>query len=131
MKIEDFDATQDLSTPLEIQAALSKRSGAGLASFWLTHGGERFPMINIMINGDLAYVHYFPEDRHPGYASAGALPQLPPDGITHFFQHPTDEPFDIMNNAVVRASEALKVAQEFAVSKGMPKCIPWRSLIVE
>jgi hypothetical protein len=128
MKIEDFDSVQDLSTPLEIETALGKRHDSGLNSFWLSHGAERFPAINIMINGDLAYVHYFPEERHPGYASVGGPPNLTREGITNFFPHPSDEPFDIRNDAVVPFSKALKVAQEFAASKGMPKCIAWRSL---
>jgi hypothetical protein len=51
-------------------------------------------------------------------------------GITNFFDGPGDEPFDILNEAVVPFAEALKVAQEFAVSKEMPKCIPWNSLIL-
>jgi hypothetical protein len=129
MKIEDFDSVHDLTTRLEIERALSKRHDAGINSFWLSHGTEQRPAINIMVNGDLAYVHYFPDEDHPGYASVGALSHLPRGGITNFFDGPSGgEPFDILNEAVVPFSEALKVAQEFAVSKEMPKCIPWRSL---
>jgi len=83
-----------------------------------------------MVNGNLAYVHYFPEERHPGCASVGNLSRLSRGGITNFYHDPGGEPFDILNGAVVPFSEALKVAQEFAVSKEMPKCIPWDSLIL-
>jgi len=131
MKIEDFDSIQDLTTPLEVETALSKRHDAGLNSFWLSHGDDRFPAINIMVNGDLAYVHYFPNDDHPGYASVGALPNLSRGGKTNFFMHSSDEPNAIRNDAVVPFSSALKTAQEFAVSKNMPKCIPWRSLALD
>jgi hypothetical protein len=137
MKITDFDiadldSAHDVTTRLEIEAALSKRDDAGMNSFWLFHGTRKFPSINIMVNGDLAYVYYFPEERHPGYASVGNLPHLPRGGITNFFDGPGGgEPFDILNEAVVPFSEALKVAQEFAVSKAMPKCIPWNSLLGE
>jgi hypothetical protein len=34
-----------------------------------------------------------------------------------------------MNEAVVPFSEALRVAQEFAISSARPKCIPWDSLV--
>jgi len=136
MKITDFDiadldSAHDVTTRLEIEAALSKRDHAGMNSFWLFHGTQKFPSINIMVNGDLAYVHYFPEERHPGYASVGGLSHLSRGGITNFFHVPGDEPFDILNGAVVPFSEALKVAQEFAVSKDLPKCIPWNSLLGE
>jgi hypothetical protein len=63
-------------------------------------------------------------------ASVGGLSNLSRGGITNFFDGPGDEPFDILNEAVVPFAEALKVAQEFAVSKEMPKCIPWNSLIL-
>jgi hypothetical protein len=128
MRIEDFDSDRDLTTPLEIEAALSKRHGAGINSFWLSQGGEKRPTINIMVNGDLAYVHYFPDDDHPGFASVGGLSKLSRGGITHFFPGLTAEPFDILNEAVVPFSSALKVAQEFAISSTMPRCIAWSSL---
>jgi hypothetical protein len=135
MKITDFNfvnfkSGHDVSTRLEVEAALSKRDDAGMNSFWLSHGAEEFPAINIMVNGDLAYAHYFPKERHPGYASIGNLPHLSRGGITNFFHDPGGEPFDILNEAVVPFSEALKVAQEFAISKELPKCIPWNSLIL-
>ena len=135
MKITDFNfvnfkSGHDVSTRLEVVAALSKRDHAGMNSFWLSHGTEKFPAINMMVNGDLAYLLYFPDDDHPGYASVGNLPHLPRGGITNFFHDPGGEPFDILNEAVVPFSDAMKVAHEFAVSKQMPKCIPWNSLIL-
>jgi|SRR5215469_2721109 len=131
MKIEDFDSFDEFKTPLEIETALSKRDDAGMNSFWLSHGDELYPAINIMVNGDLAYLLYFPAERHPGYASVGNLPHLSRGGITNFFHDPGGEPFDILNEAVVPFSEALKVAQAFGLSKEIPKCIPWSSLGVD
>src|SRR5215469_17125394 len=129
MKVTDFDIARiesaiDVTTRLEIESALSKRDDAGMNSFWLSHGTEEFPAINIMVNGDLAYVHYFPDDDHPGYGSAGAVPNLSRGGKTNSFMHSSDQPNPIRNDAVVPFSKALKVAQEFAVSKSLPKCIP-------
>lgn len=69
MRIEDFESEHDVTRPGDMTAALSKRDGRGINSFWLSHGAEEFPAINIMVKGDLAYVHYFPKHRHPGYAS--------------------------------------------------------------
>jgi hypothetical protein len=136
MKVTDFDipyldSAHDVTTRPEIEAALSRRDNAGMNSFWLSHGTEKFPAINIMVNGDLAYVLYFPEERHPGYASVGNLSHLSRGGITNFFHDPGGEPFDIRNEAVVPFSDAMKVAQEFSTSKHLPKCIPWNSLLGE
>jgi len=128
--IADLDSALDVTTRLEIETVLSKRDDAGMNSFWLSHGAEMFPAINIMVNGDLAYARYFPNEDHPGYASVGNLSHLSRGGITNFFHDPGGEPFDILNRAIVPFSDALKVAQEFAVSKELPKCIPWRSLVL-
>jgi hypothetical protein len=128
MRIHDYETAWNLTDPEGIEAALSKRYGAGRNAFWLYHGSEGHPAINIMVNGDLAYVHYFPEDRHPGFASVGTVPSLRPGGDTIFFPDDTDDTFDIVNEAVVRFSDALKVAQEFAISPALPKSIQWSEL---
>ncbi len=54
---------------------------------------------------------------------------LPKGGDTIFFPDTAIEPTWIMNEAVVPFSDALKAAQEFAISRAMPKCIRWNSLI--
>jgi hypothetical protein len=82
-----------------------------------------------MVNGDIAYVHYFPKEGHPGLASVGNLPGLRSGDFTEFFPSTSKEPFDIMNEAILSFSEALRAAQEFAVSKTIPKCIQWNSLV--
>jgi hypothetical protein len=128
MRIQDYDSICNVTSPADIETALSRRHGAGRNAFWLSHGAELFPVINIMVKGDLAHVHYFPEDRHPGFASVGRLPDLRPNGDTVVFMNSSDEPVEIMNGAVVPFSDALKVAQEFAISATMPKCIQWFEL---
>jgi hypothetical protein len=127
MRIEDYDAVWHVTRPADIEAALRKRHGAGRNGFWLTHGSNKSPAINIMVMGDLAYVHYFPED-HPGFASIGTVPGLRLGGVTSFFPGDTDETLEILNDSVVRFEEALKAAQEFAVSPTLPKSIQWLEL---
>ncbi len=128
MRIEDYDSVWNVTKPAEIELALTIRHGAGRNAFWLSHGTEDFPSINIMVNGDLAYVHYFPKKQHPGYASMGTLPSLISGGDTSFFPDDTDETFEIVNEAVVRFADALKIAQEFAISPELPKSIQWSEL---
>jgi hypothetical protein len=128
MRIEDYNAVWDVTIPADIEAALRKRHGAGRNAFWLSHGSKKSPAISIMVKGDLAYVHYFPKDRHPGFASLGMLPGLTSGGDTSFFPDDTDETFEILNYAVVRFADALKVAQEFAISPALPKSIQWSEL---
>jgi hypothetical protein len=48
MKIEDYDAVCEAATSQDIEAALSKRHGNGMNTFWLSHGTEEYPYINIL-----------------------------------------------------------------------------------
>ncbi len=125
MRIQDYDTVWDVTEPAEIEAALRKRHGAGRNAFWLSHGNNEFPTINIMVNGDLAYIHYLPERRHPGFSSIGMAPSLKSGEESVFFPSSSNEPLGIMNEQVVGFSDAMKVAQEFAFSAAMPKSIRW------
>jgi hypothetical protein len=112
----------------DIERVLRTRHRGGRNAFWLSHGTDRFPDISILVIGDRAYMLYFPREGHPGFASIGTVPGLPPGGITNFFPDDGDEPFDIVNEAIVRFEDALKVAQEFAISPALPKSMRWSEL---
>jgi hypothetical protein len=127
MRIEDFDSERDVAKPADIGAALSRRHGVGINSFWLSHGAEEFPAINIMVKGDLAYVHYFPERGHAGFASLAKEPGPRPGETSIFFLDPTEKAW-VRNDALVSFPDALKAAQEFAISKTLPRCIRWFEL---
>src|SRR5258708_7579075 len=116
MRIQDYDTICDITSPADIEAALSKRYEAGRNAFWLSHGNKRYPAINIMVNGDLACPYYLSKEGHPGFASVGEMPGLRPGEDSDFFMHNSDEPTGIMNEAVVPFRDALKAAQEFAIS---------------
>jgi hypothetical protein len=128
MRIQDNDSVSNVTDPVEIEAALSKRHVAGRNSFWLSHGAELFPVINIMVKGDLAYLDYFPSEGHPGFASVGGSLHLSPGEHSTFFPDHTNETLQIMNEAIVPFPDALKAAQEFAISATMPRCIQWFEL---
>jgi hypothetical protein len=129
MRIQDYDSICNVTNPADIASAMSRRHRAARNAFWLSHGSELFPAISILVNGDLAYLHYFPKERHAGLASIGDLPGLKAEEFTKFFPEQSNEPFDVMNEAVVPFSDALKVAHEFSISATMPKCIRWNSLV--
>jgi len=127
MKIEDYDSVCDVVSAQDIEAALSRRHHNGMNSFWLSHGTEEFPYINILAKGDLAYVHYFPSERHPGFASVAKVSVDKPHETSVFFLYPTEKVW-ILNGAVVPCSEALKAAKEFSITTAMPKSIQWFEL---
>jgi hypothetical protein len=127
MRIEDYDSVRDVVSSQEIEAALSKRHSNGMNSFWLTDGEKEFPYINILAKGGLAYVHYFPREGHPGFASVAKVPVDEPRETSVFFLYPTEKVW-ILNGAVVPFSDALKAAKEFSITTAMPKSIQWFEL---
>jgi hypothetical protein len=128
MKIQDYDSVCDVMKPADIEATLSKRFGAGRNAFWLSHGNEERPAISILVKGGLAYVHYFPNEDHPGLASVAKLLGPRAYETSIFFVRPNEKVW-ILNSAVVPFSDALKAAQEFSISRTLPKCIQWNSLV--
>jgi hypothetical protein len=128
MKSQDNESELNVTNPRDIEAALSKRQASGRNSFWLSHGAELYPVINILVKRDVAYLEYFPSEGHPGFTSVGRSLDLMPGGHTAFFPDDTNETLQIMNEAVVPFSDALRAAQEFAISQALPKCIQWFEL---
>jgi hypothetical protein len=127
MRIEDYDSVCDVTSPADIEAALSKRHGNGINAFWLSHGSKLHPVMSILVKGDLAYVLYIPNEDHPGFASVSELPAARPHETSIFFVTPNEKAW-ILNGAVVPFSDALKAAQEFAVSATIPRSIGWFEL---
>lgn len=128
MRIEDHNSLCHATDPRKIDEVLGRRFDNGINAFWLSHGDEKFPAINLLVNGDLAYLHYFPGEDHPGFASVGDLENLDPEGQTTFLLETFSDSLQILNEHVVLFSDALKAAQEFAKSAGLPKCIQWDEL---
>jgi hypothetical protein len=127
MRIEDFDSKCDVTKPEDVEVALNKRHVGGINAFWLSHGTEKFPAIGILVKGELANVHFFPRERHPGFTSVANVFDHRSNETSIFFVRPTEKTW-VRNDALVPFSDALKVAQEFAASKVMPKCIQWFEL---
>lgn len=128
MEIEDFGGVHKANSDTEIDALLATRHEHGVDEFWLSHENLTYPAIAIMANKDLACVHYFPGDDHPGFQSAGPAPGLNPEGKTRFASNIPDEISTMLNRTVVPFSWALAVAKEFARSAKLPRCIEWFEL---
>lgn len=128
MRIQDFEIVLDANATEEIEAALSRRHYDGINAFWLSHGSELYPAINIAVKGNVAHLHYFPGGDHPGFASLSTDPVQRPHETSIFFLNPRER-IDVRNDELVDFSQALRAAREFAVSAARPNCIKWDSLV--
>jgi hypothetical protein len=128
MIVFDFGGRHSVSSDREVDALLATRYGQALNEFWIYREAKKRPSIAIMANGDLALVHYFPRDDHPGFLSVGPAPGLDPDGGTMFALSPLETPWPRPNRSVIPFSLALAAAKEFAKSPALPRCIEWFEL---
>ena len=80
------------------------------------------------MDGELTYLHYFPNEDHPGFASVGELKNLRPGGESTFLLETLTYSLQVLNEYVVLFSEALEAAQEFAKSPALPKSLQWDEL---
>jgi hypothetical protein len=124
MIVEDYDSEHEVTTPEELEAALRKRRDGGINSFWLSHVVDEHPKLALLVKEDLASVHYFPKERHAGFQSVAKEPGPDPYGTTVFFVRPTEKVW-VVNYAIIPFSDALKAAQEFAISPTLPKSVEW------
>ena len=112
----------------QLEAVLMCRHGNGVNEFWLSHGNDRYPAIVLSVKGDLAALHYFPREGHPGFTSAGNVAGLEPGEMTKFWISAGGETIDVMNDAVMPFSVALAAAQEFLISSELPRSVDWFEL---
>lgn len=78
----------------------------------------------ISINRDLAYLHFFPEDGHPGFQAVGDVTS---GGDVTFKQEGQGE-FSMPRAVVVSVEQAYQAAAEFFRTSQLPACIKWTEL---
>ena len=78
-------------------------------------------MLSVQINGTIAYLHYFPAEKHPGYQSRDMTPDGCPADV-HFLQPDGGEAdsFDMPDYTLVAVDAAYVAAVEFFHSPALP-----------
>jgi hypothetical protein len=129
MKIQDMSHTIfDTSSKESVEEILLKRHTKGVNAFWLYHEPRKKPLLLILVKNQLANLHYFPDEEHPGFASVGDMRSLPADDFTLFYMRSPKEEEHISNDLIVPFADALVAAKEFLVSTELPPSIEWFEL---
>jgi hypothetical protein len=128
MKVEDFYVIGEVADAGELAIVLKRRHGNDANEFWLSHGNDRYPAISLLVNGDLAALHYFPKEGHPGFRSAGNVAGLKPEEMTTFWISAGGETIDVLNDAVMPFAVALAAAMQFLTSDELPQSVEWFEL---
>jgi hypothetical protein len=129
MKVVDINGVHEASSVHELEGILMGRCGNGYNSFWLSHDGEEYPTLSLLVKGDLASLNFIPTEFDAGYSSVGKRLGLQA-GETTTFSISTNRADDVvvLNDAVLPFSAALQAAKEFFHSKELPESVEWLKL---
>lgn len=127
--IIDLDMTQELKDIFELEAFLRRRNHENLNAFKLHHGNVLFPMLDILVKGELAALHYFVEGDDAGYCSTGNKVGLNLAESTSFsISENHGDDVEVLNDAILPFADAVTAAKEFFFFKGLPESIQWLKL---
>jgi hypothetical protein len=129
VRVGGYSQTWRVDDDKSLEAALAWRDDRGGAIFWLTPDDREYPALAIRATGDLADVHYFPLDGHPGFRCLGG-DELPEGGLTTLL-YPGCDPTageETPNEFVVPFGTARAVAKEFFRTKQMLQAVSWFEL---
>jgi hypothetical protein len=129
LTMHDFHDAVVLRDAADVRHALGIRYEHGANELWLAHDSRKYPVLAILLRDDVAVLHYFPEERDPGFQSRrrGAAP--PATVPTEWFMSPM--PADnatVPDDAVVPVESALEAALQFFERAELPTAIDWFEL---
>ena len=128
MKIHDLSGAIELSDVSQIADRLrSVRNGTHGVCY--IAGDANYPYVAVHFNGDVAYLHYFPSDDHPGFQPFGMTPANCADSV-HFLNIDGLDggAFDMPASTLVDANTAVSAVLEFVANQVMPESVNWFEL---
>lgn len=126
LEIEDSQSKCLARTCEEVKRCLSKVYENESNAFYISKSGYEYPLLTVHIKGEMAVVHYLPEDGNPGFKSQGQL--LEPGSLVEFYDSVCGDPITVPSESVVRVSDAVQAAIEFLQNGGLPTDIDWLEL---
>lgn len=128
MKIHDLSGSIEIDDASQLAHRLRTSRRALFGAFHVSRDGD-LPYISAHFNGDIAYIHYFSADDHPGFQPIDMTPDGCPEDV-HFLNTDGNEggAIDMPASTLVDAETAVRAILEFAATGGMPKSIQWFEL---
>jgi len=129
LRIEGYHRSWEVKNAKDLRKVLAWRDHRGGAMFWLAHDDKKYPCLAIRVTGESADVHFFPEDRHPGFRCLGGE-GLPEDGLTTFVYEGCDPATgeQTPNHFVVPFRTAVDIATEFLKTERRSEAMSWFAL---
>jgi hypothetical protein len=122
MTISGTCGNQNVGTIDELQHLLRTSRSGVFGEFWI--GEKEQPTLAIHTNADLAYLHYFPAGRHPGFQAVGDVGV----GDDVLFKQAGQADIIMPRAVVISTEQAYRAAADFFTSRSLPSCIKWSEL---
>jgi hypothetical protein len=129
MRVEGHHRGWDAHDEAGLEQVLRFRDAVGGALFWLVHDDHRHPSMAIRISGNLADVHYFPDEGHPGFRALAEPAALGARTTTFIYEGcdpATGE--ETPSQFVVPVSKAIDVAKDFHRTGARSSAVSWFEL---
>jgi len=129
VRVDGCRQTWHVADEESLDAALAWRDDRGGGMFWLTPDEEQYPALALRVSADLADVHYFPRDGHPGFRCLGGH-GMTEGGLTTLAYQGCDPATGEQNpnEFVVSFEKAHAAALEFFRTKQMSAVVSWFEL---
>ena len=126
--IFDFDGRQEASSAEELHQALSRRFDGG-NHFEIAALDRTYPLLDLMVSGDVAVVHHFAAESHAVAQSIGDLGNAgrPPS----FLRTEPAPRSQCRGSTVVCMITAMRCAEEFSIDLQRPTAVNWFELEAE
>ena len=121
MKIASNSGDHEFQTREETADFIRKSALNPYDDIWIC-GTEDYPCLAILVNGDLACVHYFLNDQGDMWQSVGNREE------DVLFRVIGEAPGSMPGDCVISLDEAIACVNQFFDTLQRPDCIKWREL---
>lgn len=129
MRVDDMRGSETVETINELEGVLSRRYEDGANAFWISPDTEEYPMLAVLIAGELATLNYVPDEQRAGFRSVGGVLGAGSSGTTMFpISSNRADDVAVPDDAVVAVAVAIAAATEFFKSLRLPECMEWFEL---
>jgi hypothetical protein len=122
--IADMKDRKEVFSIAELREILSVRYDNDANSFDISPLGQVYPHLTVIIKQDIATLWYLSEDKDT-FVPYNPENNFDPNGWTILYYGAPNEIQNTRNNQIVAASDALRAAEEFAVTQATPSSIRW------
>lgn len=123
-----MENTKDVFSVAELREILSMRYDNDANSFEIVPFEKDLPHLTVIIKQKSATLYYLESFDKPGFVPDNTDNNLDQDNFTMLYYGSPHSAEDIWNRQIVSDSDAMRAAEEFAVTMALPTAVQWVAL---